>query len=260
MAMEESGERSDLRRMQREQERERRRIRDRQRRQSMTLEQRERHLARRRRNYQLRRLRAESSRLGSHCADPNIIADANEMAFNNEYDAIDSNPESGFHSDGVNPIGFIQAEEQNAQGLQSVGVEALAHNITSRLRLSHIRRLARSLNQSRGEALVTGNHQVVAEPMQRHQANTTGLQVGDCDLVRSTGGLRLNRVKRLARSQNTGTVQTNGQSHQRDKETMSDTLEQSLLQGDTQVINSDKSKLGRPTSGRVEDELPSVDG
>lgn len=41
-----------------EEERERRRMRDRQRRRSMTLEQRERHLARRRRNYQLRRLRS----------------------------------------------------------------------------------------------------------------------------------------------------------------------------------------------------------
>lgn len=61
--MKESLDRSELRRMQREQERERRRIRDRQRRQSMTVEQRERHLARRRRNYQLRRLRAENAKV-----------------------------------------------------------------------------------------------------------------------------------------------------------------------------------------------------
>lgn len=59
--MEETPERAELRRIQREQERERRRIRDRQRRQSMTEEQRERHLARRRRNYQLRRQRAANN-------------------------------------------------------------------------------------------------------------------------------------------------------------------------------------------------------
>lgn len=63
ITMKETLDRSELRRMQREQERERRRIRDRQRRQSMTVEQRERHLARRRRNYQLRRLRAENAKV-----------------------------------------------------------------------------------------------------------------------------------------------------------------------------------------------------
>lgn len=58
MVMEDVTERlATLHRTRREQERERRRMRDRQRRQSMTLEQKEKHLARRRRNYQLRRER-----------------------------------------------------------------------------------------------------------------------------------------------------------------------------------------------------------
>lgn len=57
--------RSELRKLQKEEERERRRLRDRQRRQSMSVEEREKHLARRRRNYQLRRLRAENSKLDS---------------------------------------------------------------------------------------------------------------------------------------------------------------------------------------------------
>ncbi|KAL2339260.1 hypothetical protein Fmac_013706 [Flemingia macrophylla] len=47
--------------MEREEERERRRLRDRERRQSMTKEERARHLARRRRNYQLRRQRAAAA-------------------------------------------------------------------------------------------------------------------------------------------------------------------------------------------------------
>ena len=49
--------------LQKEQERERRRLRDRQRRQAMSVEEREKHLARRRKNYQLRRLRAENAKL-----------------------------------------------------------------------------------------------------------------------------------------------------------------------------------------------------
>lgn len=122
MAMEESAERSELRRMQREQERERRRIRDRQRRQSMTLEQRERHLARRRRNYQLRRLRAETARVGSQCQGASL-ADGGEMASNNVFEATDYVPEVGFHSDAVNPNGFIQAQEApSAQSLHTVGM------------------------------------------------------------------------------------------------------------------------------------------
>ena len=60
MMMEGLASRSELRK---ELERERRRIRDRQRRQSMSLEDREKHLARRRRNYKLRRQRAETARL-----------------------------------------------------------------------------------------------------------------------------------------------------------------------------------------------------
>lgn len=63
MASEHEAERADARALQREKERERRRLRDRQRRQNMSQEQREKHLARRRRNYQLRRLRAQNAQL-----------------------------------------------------------------------------------------------------------------------------------------------------------------------------------------------------
>lgn len=44
-------------------------------------------------------------------------------------------------------------------------------NFTKRLRLSHIRRLARSLNHLGGEAI--GNHQVVADVITKGDANNT---------------------------------------------------------------------------------------
>lgn len=50
----------------------------------------------------------------------------------------------------------------NTSATTSIGLEALAHkgtNFPRRLRLSHIRRLARSLNNSTGE--LGGNHQMV---------------------------------------------------------------------------------------------------
>lgn len=115
------------------------------------------------------------------------------------------------------------------------------------------------------------------------------MQLGDCDLGRSTGGLRLNRVKRLARALNTSSNETNGQSPQCDKETMNNSCkfdiqyvllhealvrsfafvtehlvsypaEQNVSQGDTHVICSDKSKFGQPISARGKDELPDMDG
>lgn len=64
MATEQSREHADWRARQKERERERRRMRDRQRRQSMSVEEREKHLARRRKNYQLRRQRAANAQLG----------------------------------------------------------------------------------------------------------------------------------------------------------------------------------------------------
>ena len=66
--------------MQREQERELRRVRDRQRRQSMTVEQRERHLARCRRNYQLRRLRVENAKAGDFPSHVQQISNEREAA------------------------------------------------------------------------------------------------------------------------------------------------------------------------------------
>lgn len=115
LAMEEdSAERPESRRRQREEERERRRMRDRLRRQSMTLEQRERHLARRRRNYQLRRLRAEPSRLTSSATISResggeiVISKDHDQAVNSAPEVISSQDDHGF-------------EKLNSECLQSVG-------------------------------------------------------------------------------------------------------------------------------------------
>ncbi|KAM4112685.1 hypothetical protein ACJW30_05G159300 [Castanea mollissima] len=188
--MEEESGRSELRRMQREQERERRRIRDRQRRQSMTVEQREKHLARRRRNYQLRRLRAENVR--------------NETITVNEHQAVIS--VSG-PSDQCNSVPHVQINQGQEKLIvdrtKSEGLEALAHksaHFQRTLRLSHVRHLARTLNHSMAE--LTGNSQVVAAVVNKGDVTNNRSQVGDSDSGRSLQSLRLNRVKRLARTVN----------------------------------------------------------
>lgn len=184
--------RSELRRKQREQERERRRVRDRERRQSMTIEQRERHLARRRRNYQLRRLRAENAKAGDFAS----------QQISNEQDAA--------ASEGNNDVREVtQLENPTTERLQYsqckcvvcncvvilhiqtywrydshtkilshlkyvTGLEAAASkssNFSKRLRLSHIRRLARSLNHLGDE--VIGNHQIVADVISRGDNNAS---------------------------------------------------------------------------------------
>ncbi|PON90247.1 zinc finger CCCH domain protein [Trema orientale] len=203
--MEELGDRSELGAMQREEERERRRMRDRQRRQSMTLEQRERHLARRRRNYQLRRLRAETTVIENM-----VVTDENQP--------LNSFPEMGFNDHGINPMNdLVQGiEKLNVERLESMamGPENLAKksaNVTKKLRLSQIRSLARSMNRFR--CGVGGSFQNVADVALKRDADTI-LQLGDNDLGRLPGGLRLNRIKRLARTLNTVNNKTNCQSHQ----------------------------------------------
>ena len=123
MEMEELGDRSELSVTQREEERERRRMRDRQRRQSMTIEQRERHLARRRRNYQLRRLRAVET--ATRLVD-NDTSRGLEMVLNHE----NQTPQIGFQGDGFDSInGFLQGKEKlNAHCLESMS-EFVWHNV-----------------------------------------------------------------------------------------------------------------------------------
>ncbi|XP_050371604.1 uncharacterized protein LOC126789484 [Argentina anserina] len=149
--MKETLDRSELRRMQREQERERRRIRDRQRRQSMTVEQRERHLARRRRNYQLRRLRAENAK-----AD------------------VQSNQISSGNHEAVSDV------QEVTQGLDAVACKASNLNVR-RLRLSHVRRLARSASRLGSE--VIADHRITGEEVAKSDANNMSCKLWQCSSV-----------------------------------------------------------------------------
>ncbi|KAM3749137.1 hypothetical protein ACB098_05G159900 [Castanea mollissima] len=179
--MEEESGRSELRRMQREQERERRRIRDRQRRQ----------------------LRAENVRLGSQTGERSVVS-RNETITVNEHQAVIS--VSG-PSDQCNSVPHVQINQGQEKLIvdrtKSEGLESLAHksaHFQRTLRLSHVRHLARTLNHSMAE--LTGNSQVVAAVVNKGDVTNNRSQVGDSDSGRSLQSLRLNRVKRLARTVN----------------------------------------------------------
>ncbi|PRQ28241.1 hypothetical protein RchiOBHm_Chr5g0000901 [Rosa chinensis] len=227
--MKESLDRSELRRMQREQERERRRIRDRQRRQSMTVEQRERHLARRRRNYQLRRLRAENAK---------VDFQSNQIS-NEQHEAVSDVQE------------VTQGENLSIQSLQYSecldGVACKGSNLNvQRLRLSHVRRLARS--GSRLGCEVIADHQIGGEVVVKGDANNTScFQIGDFDSGRLPNGLRLNRVKRLARAINTASneASVNGQVIGKN------TMDQNHSQGESQGIGNDSSNLDKLSLAEV---------
>lgn len=239
--MEDVSERSDLRRMQREQERERRRMRDRQRRQSMTLEQREKHLARRRRNYQLRRIRAESARSSSQTGTS--IVTGVETIIGDDHKPEASVSGLSEKCNGVNHVGTSQGEEKlNVESVESEVLQALVHksaNFPRRLRLSQIRNFARSLGHSIGG--LPGNYQMVAALITRDDTAGNCLQVGDSDSCRSPQSLRLNRVKRLARtlnnSENSGMKEAEGQNHQISKE------DQKLPGGETRPVCDDTPKV-----------------
>ncbi|XP_008227453.1 PREDICTED: uncharacterized protein LOC103326965 isoform X4 [Prunus mume] len=237
--MKESLDRSELRRMQREQERERRRIRDRQRRQSMTVEQRERHLARRRRNYQLRRLRAENAKVD--CQSQHISNEHEEAA------AAEGN-------EGNDAQEVTQTEKLSTERLHySECLEAAAcksANFTIRLRLSHIRRLARSLNHLGGEAI--GNHQIVADVITKGDANNTScFRIGDFDSGRLPNGLRLNRVKRLARTLNIAAHETSVNCPK---------VDQNVSAEEVPATGDDKPKFGQTIRVGGDVEGPNMDG
>lgn len=215
--MKESLDRSELRRMQREQERERRRIRDRQRRQSMTVEQRERHLARRRRNYQLRRLRAENAKVDF----PQI---------SNEHEA-DAAAAAAAASD-------VHESDMSTEPLQSLDAVACkaSHLTTKRLRLSHVRRLARSV-----VSRAPHHHHIHILGEADDDANKTScFQIADFDSGRLPNGLRLNRVKRLARAINTASKEASVNDHQ---VTEKITMEQNHSLEERQWISNDNSSL-----------------
>ncbi|XP_021831683.1 uncharacterized protein LOC110771653 isoform X2 [Prunus avium] len=236
--MKESLDRSELRRMQREQERERRRIRDRQRRQSMTVEQRERHLARRRRNYQLRRLRAENAKV-----------DCQSQQISNEHEAAGGNEVLRNDAQEVTQTEKLSAERLHySECLEAAACKSA--NFTKRLRLSHIRRLARSLNHLGGEAI--GNHQVVADVITKGDANNTCcFRIGDFDSGRLPNGLRLNRVKRLARTLNSAAHETSVNCQK---------VDQNVSAEEVPVTRDCKPKFGQTISVGGDVEGPNMDG
>ncbi|KAL6197828.1 hypothetical protein ACLB2K_027621 [Fragaria x ananassa] len=222
--MKETLDRSEPRRMQREQERERRRIRDRQRRQSMTVEQRERHLARRRRNYQLRRLRAENAK---------VDFQSNQISNEQQHEAVSDAQQ------------VTQGENLSLQPLQnSHCLEAVARKDSNlsvkRLRLSHVRRIARTGSRLGSE--VIADHRIVGEEVAKSDANNTslGFQTGDFDSSRLPNGLRLNRVKQLARAINSVTNEASVNGHLVIEKT---TMDQNHSQGETHVICNDSCNL-----------------
>ncbi|XP_057961846.1 uncharacterized protein LOC131153516 [Malania oleifera] len=191
--MEESSEGMDIETVKREQEKERRRVRDRQRRQSMSVEEREQHLARRRRNYQLRRQRAGHVRLNSQHGQTLSTVSRREEGTINEHQGEISASEYCVQSDGTACVGFVQGGDKldsvctKVDGLEA-GAQVLV-NIPGKLRLNHIKRLARSLNDPIGKLSV--NNKIGAALLAMENATTNDT---------SPKRLRLSQVKSLARA------------------------------------------------------------
>ncbi|KAG8647472.1 uncharacterized protein LOC110622397 isoform X2 [Manihot esculenta] len=194
--MEEGSERTLMRSLQKEQERERRRIRDRQRRQSMTIEEREKHLARRRRNYQLRRQRAETARLDLR-VNQNITT-------------------SSFST-------MLATKSNDYSPMTSVSIFNAQCNVG-----------LNSGHKNSVDLIIKGN------------ANANSSCV-------PSKGLRLNCVKRLARSLKSDLEKATSENHQNKME-----VEQNLLNGELQLqmlsMSNDGSKLVQTSSVRCGNE------
>ncbi|KAL2969932.1 hypothetical protein AAZX31_15G110900 [Glycine max] len=201
--------------MQKEQERERRRIRDRQRRQSMTREQRERHLARRRRNYQLRRQRAANAQI-PYSPVPQLQlleSSAGEASTSDELQVVTS---STFLDYGVLSQGIVSPHHGLNQGQEtlhfgtevlegsSLPLETLVYkpaNSPRRMRLNHIKGLMRNRTHSIDDPAVT--HQLAAELIAKEDQDVSLGNFGS-----TPKSMRLNWVKRLARSKNSPPKET----------------------------------------------------
>lgn len=207
MAMEDVTERlATLHRTRREQERERRRMRDRQRRQSMTLEQKEKHLARRRRNYQLRRERKNQG--SDHQSGQTDTAIEHGNTGRNDRQMDHSVSQFTAQYDRADPAGFNQVLQKiSAESLRSNGgTESLTYDlakIQKRLRLIHVKHFARSLKRPLGE-LTSSNIPIVANLILK------GTTEANC---KSTTGVRLNRLKRLARTANSAPNEVSEKNH-----------------------------------------------
>ncbi|CAN1749152.1 hypothetical protein LINPERHAP1_LOCUS3607 [Linum perenne] len=196
--MENVSERAMLKHLQKEQERERRRIRDRQRRQSMTVEERERHLARRRRNYQLRRQRAENARLDLQLNRGEIAMVSSNDGHQHQQHQQQQHQQQQYQQHQQQAVVVPEANNVQFSGLaingiiDCVGLEVPLHELSKlpkQPRLRHIKQLARSL-ASHGS--IEHDHRTGVDAVVM-KANPTFA----CMLQK---GMRLTRVKRLARS------------------------------------------------------------
>ncbi|KAL0738170.1 hypothetical protein Bca4012_014380 [Brassica carinata] len=147
---------------------ERRRLRDRERRQSMSQDERERHLARRRKNYQLRRQRAEVSRIGSQIQG--ITGEGSQLA------GVISPPQSGDSS----TVPLVDSDQSVGIPMEELG------KLVGTIRLSRVKHLARTLRKwSTSGAEASSSNSGATNAMTRRAMSS---------------GLRLSRVKRLVRS------------------------------------------------------------
>ncbi|XVE87658.1 hypothetical protein DITRI_Ditri19aG0005600 [Diplodiscus trichospermus] len=184
-------------------ERERRRIRDRQRRQSMSVEEREKHLARRRRNYQLRRQRAETARLNP---PPSPIQFQQTSISTVQLPLTDAATCVSDVSPKFNAAAALVGSNNGQERLMldtksSQCLELPAHklaNLPGKLRLNHIKHLARAINDPAGDSVAIGG-------MVKENVASNCL---------TTKGLRLNCIKRLARAINPAVQETLSQSNQ----------------------------------------------
>ncbi|OMO76922.1 hypothetical protein CCACVL1_15281 [Corchorus capsularis] len=192
--------RSELRK---EVERERRRIRDRQRRQSMSFEEREKHLARRRRNYQLRRQRAETARINPPPQIPfqQTTISSTQLPLTNAQTVIsDISPQVNTGA-GSAAAAVVVGSNREPQRLMldtrsTQSLEIPAHKLAilpGKVRLNRIKHLARVINEPASDGAAKGG-----------MMNANG--ASNCLLSK---GLRLNRVKRLARSLNPAAQENN---------------------------------------------------
>ncbi|KAF5728848.1 hypothetical protein HS088_TW21G01002 [Tripterygium wilfordii] len=179
-----TSEKGTLRMAQKEKERERRRMRDRQRRQSMSAEERAQHLARRRRNYQLRRQRAENARL---------VPQFEEGTIQDQHEPLIED--------------IIVSDDQGHDVKTEVGWKLPPHILAMlprRPRLTHFKHLARSLNDQVGE----DDHRLHVEVFVKDGESNCG----------SAKALRLNSIKRLARGIYTTVTESADQNHQSEGE------------------------------------------
>ncbi|KAH1054893.1 hypothetical protein J1N35_032958 [Gossypium stocksii] len=230
--MEELTSRSETRK---ELERERRRIRDRQRRQSMSLEEKEKHLARRRRNYQLRRQRAEMARLNppisliqlplSNALTCVSVSDVSPRC--NADVAVAADADAFLRTD-LGQQKRLMLDTGNSHSL-----DIPAHKLAilpGKVRLNRIKHLARAINDPVGDGVSIGGlmkengtsnckfknsyHFILPFINELLKFRIMCLYIKKWCSGLSSKGLRLNRIKRLARTTKPAVQEILSQSHQ----------------------------------------------